>query len=336
MANPKKPSAGKKPRSAGNWLGIDLGGTKILAAVVDSNGEVIGEAKKKTKPELGPEGVVGRIVSTANEAAAAAGLRLKSVSGVGIGAPSPASPETGIVFNAPNMTGWVDVPLGEMLSQRLGLPVVVDNDVNLGTLGEFVYGAGKGCRDMVGIFVGTGVGGGLILNGQLVRGVRYAAGEVGHTVILPDGPLCGCGKRGCLEALASRTAIEREVRAALAEGRPSVVTDLMRADNDRLTSGTIKMALEQNDAVVTEVVGRSQYYLGLLVGNLVNILDPEMIVFGGGVTEALGEPFLDPIRAVAQPCFLAQRDADKIRIVPATLGDYAVVLGAAVSARSRR
>jgi glucokinase len=296
---------------------------------------IVGEAKKKTKAEIGPEGVVARIVTAANEAVSAAGLRLKNVTAVGIGAPSPASPETGIVFNAPNMAGWIDVPLGEMLGQKLALPVVVDNDVNLGTLGEFVLGAGKGCSNMVGVFVGTGVGGGLILDGQLVRGARYAAGEVGHTVIVPDGPLCGCGKRGCVEAFASRTAIEREVRAALAEGRPSVLADLMRDDNDRLTSGTIKQALDQNDALMTEVMAQVQYYLGLLAGNLVNIIDPEMIVFGGGVIEALGDGFLEPIRAIARPCFLSQRDVDRIRIVPATLGDHAVVLGAAVLARTQ-
>lgn len=335
MANPKKTPVRNKRSASGYCLGIDLGGTKILAAVVGPDGSIVGEAKKKTKPELGPEGVVGRIVSVANEAVTAAGLRMKSIAAVGIGAPSPASPITGMVFNAPNMPGWIDVPLGDMLSQRLSLPVVVDNDVNLGTLGEYVYGAGKGCRNMVGIFVGTGVGGGLILDGQVVRGARFAAGEVGHTVILPDGPLCGCGKRGCLEALASRTAIERDVRAALAEGRQSVLAELMQADNDRLTSGTIKLALDQGDAVMMEVVGRAQVYLGLLVGNLVNILDPEIIVFGGGVIEALGDSFLDPVRATAQPCFLAQRDADKIRIVPATLGDHAGVLGAAVLARTR-
>jgi glucokinase len=173
----------------------------------------------------------------------------------------------------------------------------------------------------------------LILDGQLVRGARYAAGEVGHTVILPDGPLCGCGKRGCLEALASRTAIERDVRAALNAGRPSILAELILADNNRLTSGTIKLAMDQGDELMTEVVGRAQYYLGLLAGNLVNILDPEMIVFGGGVIEALGDSFLDPIRATARPCFLSQRDVDSVQLVPASLGDYAVVFGAAELAR---
>ena len=148
MANPKKLPANKKQTLSGHRLGIDLGGTKILAAVVTPDGQIVGEAKKKTKPEIGPEGVVGRIVSAANEAVSASGIRMKNVTAVGIGAPSPASPETGVVFNAPNMPGWIDVPLGDMLAQRLGLPVVVDNDVNVGTLGEFVYGAGKGRKSM--------------------------------------------------------------------------------------------------------------------------------------------------------------------------------------------
>ena len=171
--------------------------------------------------------------------------------------------------------------------------------------------------------------GGIVIDGKLHRGFRYAAGEVGHMIVQPDGPLCGCGQRGCLEAFASRTAIERAVRAGLAEGRASIVTDLLAAEKDRLTSGVIKQALQAEDPLMLEAVGRAQRYLALLVANLVNALDPQMVVFGGGVVEALGDTFLQPIRDMALPCYLQKRGADQVSIVPAKLGDHAGVLGGA-------
>lgn len=316
-------------KTAGYRMGIDLGGTKILAAVVGPDGAILGMAKKKTRGEAGPDGVIKRIVDTAAAAAAAAKVSLKALSGVGVGAPGPVDFETGVVYSAPNLPGWDEIPLGARLQATLGLPVWVDNDVNLGTLGEFSLGAGRGCQHMIGLFVGTGVGGGIVIDGKLYRGARYAAGEIGHMTLQPDGPLCGCGRRGCVEAFASRTAIERVVRAGLAEGRASVLPELLAAEKDRLTSGVIKQALAREDPLMTEAVGQAQRYLGLLVANLVNALDPEMIVFGGGVVEALGMDFVQPIQAYALPGFLQQRYADRIKIVSATLGDQAGVLGGA-------
>jgi glucokinase len=318
-----------KKSSAVYLMGIDLGWTKILAAVVDANGAIVGMAKRKTKAELGQEAVVKRIIDTATEAVSAAKISMKSIAGIGVGAPAPVDYETGVVYSAPNLPGWDEIPLGARLQAEFGVLVRVDNDVNLGTLGEWSLGAGRGCRHMVGIFVGTGVGGGIVIDGQLHRGARYAAGEVGHMIVQPGGPLCGCGQRGCLESFASRTAIERFVRAGLAEGRPSSVPKLLAAEKDRLTSGVIKQALQDEDALMMEAIGQAQSYLGLLVGNLVNALDPERIVFGGGVVEALGDTFLQPIRETARSYYLQQRGAEQIGIVPATLGDQAGVLGGA-------
>lgn len=318
----------KKP-GAVYRMGIDLGGTKILAAVVDANGAIVGMAKKKTKAELGPDAVMKRIVDTALNAAAAAKTSMKSLVGVGVGAPAPVDYQTGVVYSAPNLPGWDEIPLGARLQAEFDVPVLVDNDVNLGTLGEWSQGAGRGCQNMVGIFVGTGVGGGIVIDGKLYRGARYAAGEVGHMIMQPNGPLCSCGRLGCLEAFASRTAIERAVRAGLAEERPSIVADLLAAEKDRLTSGVIKQALLAEDPLMMEAVGQAQYYLGLLVANLVNALDPEMVVFGGGVVEALGDTFLQPIRETALAYYLQKRGAQQISIVPATLGDQAGVLGGA-------
>jgi glucokinase len=187
---------------------------------------------------------------------------------------------------------------------------------------------------MVGVFVGTGVGGGLILDGKLRSGFRHAAGEVGHMIVLADGPVCGCGKRGCLESVASRTAIERDIRLGIAAGRKSLISKML-ADKGRMTSGVLAKAWRKGDPLVTEVMSRAQWHLGLLTASIVNLVDPEMLVFGGGVAEAMGDEFLKPIRVTARQYYIQQKDADKVGIVLATLGDYAGVLGAAVLARQQ-
>jgi glucokinase len=330
MAKEEKRAA----KAASKVLGIDLGGTKILAALVDPEGQILGEAKVKTKAEKGPDAVIDRIAETARDAVKQTGLDWASVQGVGIGVPGPMNPETGIIYHPPNLPGWEEVALGPQLSRALDVPVYLENDVNLGTLGEYTFGAGRGTRDMVGIFVGTGIGGGLILDGKLRSGFRHAAAEVGHMIVLADGPVCGCGKRGCLESVASRTAIDRDLRLGIAAGRESLIRDLIR-DNAPLTSGALAEAWNKGDPLVTEVMARAQWYLGLHTASIVNMIDPEMIVFGGGVIEAMGQQFLDPIRITARQYYIQQADAEKVRIVPATLGDYAGVLGAAVLARQR-
>jgi glucokinase len=185
---------------------------------------------------------------------------------------------------------------------------------------------------MVGIFVGTGVGGGLILDGQLRSGFRHAAGELGHMIVLADGPVCGCGNRGCLESVASRTAIERDIQLGIAAGRKSMIPKLVR-EKGRLTSGVLARALRKGDPLTVEVMGRAQWYLGLLTASIVNLIDPEMIVFGGGVVEALGKKFVAPIRVTARQYYIQQAGAERVRIVAAKLGDHAGVLGAAVLAR---
>jgi glucokinase len=328
------PKEEKQAKSAENVLGIDLGGTKILAAVVDPEGHIIAESKTKTKAEKGPEAVTERIAETAQEAVRQAGLRWAEVQGVGIGVPGPMNPETGVIYRPPNLPGWDEVDLGPRLSKALGVPVFLENDVNLGTLGEHTFGAGRGTRDMVGVFVGTGVGGGLILDGKLRSGFRHAAAEVGHMIVLADGPVCGCGKRGCLESVASRTAIDRDLRLGIAAGRESLIRDLIK-DDAPPTSGVLAEAVDKGDPLVTEVMSRAQWYLGLLTASIVNMIDPEMVVFGGGVVEAMGKAFLGPIRVTARQYYIQQAGAEKVQIVPAKLGDYAGVLGAAVLARQR-
>jgi glucokinase len=325
----------EKGKSTGYTISIDLGGTKILAAVVDGQDEIVGKAKMQTLAREGVDEVIARLAGTARQAARKARVDWAQVAGVGIGAPGPVDPHAGIVYNPPNLHGWQKVPLGPRLSELLEVPVCVENDVNLGTLGEYKMGAGRGTRDMVGIFVGTGVGGGLILDGKLRTGFRHAAGELGHMVVLADGPVCGCGRRGCLEAMASRTAIERDIRLGLQAGRESLIREWSEGKPLRLTSGVIARALQKGDPLVTDVMRRAQWYLGLLTASVVNFLDPEMVVFGGGVVEALDDEFLAPIRVTAREHYIQKMDADRVRIVPGKLGDYAAVLGAAALVRDR-
>jgi glucokinase len=316
-------------------IGMDLGGTKILATAVDRKGRIKSETKLKTLPEEGPNAVVQRMAQAARDTVDKAGLKWKNLRGIGVGAPGPLDPVRGIVHNTPNLPGWQGVPLAARLSEALGMPVFVENDVNLGTLGEYALGAGQGSQDVIGVFVGTGVGGGLILDGKLRSGFRHAAAEVGHMIILADGPVCGCGKRGCLESVASRTAMVRDIELGIASGRETLIPALTDGGKKRLTSGLLAKGYREGDPLVTEVLGKAQWYLGLLTASLVNLLDPEIIVFGGGVVEALGEVFMDPIRVTARQYYIQQNDAEKVRIISARLGDHAGVLGAAVLAWHR-
>ncbi len=216
------------------------------------------------------------------------------------------------------------------------MPVFIENDANLGALGELTLGAARGVSNMVGIFVGTGIGGGIVLDGKIWHGSHKTAGEIGHMVVLAEGPVCGCGNRGCLESVASRTAIERDIRLGVRTGRKSMMPELMKGDmNARITSGVIAQAYGARDPLVYEVITRAQHYLGIFIGSVINFVDPDMIVVGGGVAEALGEAYVEPVRDIAYQYAMNRRDARSVKILLAELGDHAALLGAAVYARQR-
>lgn len=315
------------------FAGIDLGGTSIHAAAV-RDGRILAEAGCKTPRDGDPGRVLGRIADLVDE------LRGTvdgggGLAGVCVGAPGAVDSEAGVVRNAPNL-GWSNVSVVEELSTRTGLGVVLENDVTIGAIGEHVHGAGRGTRHMVAIFVGTGVGGALIVDGRPLRGGRGAAGEVGHMVGVPEGRLCGCGRRGCFEAYASRTAMERTLRERIDAGRESVVPDIMAAKGKtRMSSSVIEAALDRNDPLMVEVMSEAQTHLARLVADLVNAVDPEMIVFGGGVAARLGPRFVDPVARLARPAFLRRDAAEHVRVVAAALGDHSGTIGAAVVAARR-
>jgi glucokinase len=312
------------------YAGVDLGGTSMIAIISDPRGKILGSSDCDTNRSLKPSELIDQIGDEVFKAAKDAGVKASRIDALGIGAPGAVDPEEGVVVKAPNL-GWTDVPLAKQLKKRVGCDVALGNDVQVAIVGEHAFGVARGLSRVVGIWVGTGIGGGLIINGKLSRGARGAAGEIGHTFMKEDGPQCGCGRRGCVEALASRTAMERDVRA---QGDKSLVLQIMKEKNKpRMTSSVIKKALDAGDPIMADVVTRAQQYLGLLAGNLVNTLDPEMVVIGGGVAQRLEEQFVAPIREVARGRFLRPDPDGEVRIEAATLGDYSGALGAVALAR---
>ncbi len=317
------------------YVGVDLGGTSLRAMVVDGSYRILGSQKVRTPVPAKPRVTIAKMEEVIEAALKTAGVRRADLGAVSVGAPGTIDARRGVVEQAPNL-GWTEVPLAKELRQRLRLPVRVENDVNVGMMGEYRLGAGQGAQNLVGIFVGTGIGGALVLQGKLYEGACGSAGEIGHTVLMVQGPLCHCGHRGCAEALASRTAMERDVRAAIASGRKSVVLKIMKKKgHTRMTSSIIQAALKKRDRVMEEVFKRAQYYLGILAANAVNLLDPERIVIGGGIAARLQEDFVKPIRQTAYEYFLHPARAQGIKILPGQLGDDAGPLGAVVLARER-
>lgn len=314
------------------YAGVDLGGTSMIAVISDRHGKVHGASDCATTPGAAPAATIDTIAEQVRQACHEAGVSPSKLHGLGIGAPGAIDPPRGVVVRAPNL-GWTDVPLAAELTKRLDLPVTLGNDVQVGILGEQTFGVARGLKNVVGVWVGTGIGGGVIINGQLYRGSRGAAGEIGHMVLDEQGPLCGCGRHGCVEAFASRTAMERDVRAA-SKKRKSVVLRIMKErDKTRMTSSVIQRALNENDAVMKDVLAAAAHRVGLLVGNIVNMLDPEMVVIGGGIAARLPDEFVSPIRETARTRFLRPDPDGVIRIEAATLGDYSGALGAVALAR---
>lgn len=313
-------------------LGVDLGGTKILAGVFDAKFNLKGSAKLSTKADRGVEAVIKRIARCVNEAVDECDLSLKQLRGVGIGAPGAVDSDSGRVIFAPNLPGWKDIPLKKELEKELGVPVFAGNDCNVCTLGTFDREYKAKPKNLVGVFIGTGIGGGLVINGDLYAGHNLTAGEIGHMVIEVNGPKCGCGNRGCLEALASRTAIFRKIQSAVKDGQKTILTDMLGDDLADMRSGDLRKAIRKGDKFVEKVVEEAAEYAGIGVANLINILNPEIVVVGGGVIEALeNEVMPSLLKAVKEHVMPGTMDG--IKIEASKLGDHAGITGAAVLAR---
>jgi len=314
------------------YIGVDLGGTKILSGVFDHTLECIGTTKLSTKSQRGVDAVIERVARCIRDAVDEADLSFKQVAGVGIGAPGAVNFAEGRVIFAPNLEGWKDVALKKNLEKMIDVPVFVENDCNIAALGVHVTELKAKPKSLIGIFVGTGIGGGLIINGDLYPGFNHTAGEIGHMVLDVNGPKCGCGNKGCFEALASRTAIFQQIKAGVKDGEKTLLTDMLGDDLDDLRSGDLRKAIRRGDKFVEKVVEGAAEYVGIGVANLVNIFSPEVVVLGGGVIEALADEMMSVIVETAQD-YAMPGTMKGVDIVASELGDSAGITGAAVLAR---
>jgi len=305
--------------------GIDLGGTKILSLVASTKGETLGQKRRPTRAQEGPQAVIGRMVDSLRAAAAKAGLDIGRLAGVGAVSPGPLDYASGVIEDSPNLPGWRGVPLADEMRAALGVPVFVDNDATAAALGECTFGAGRGYRHVIYVTVSTGIGGGIIIDGRVYRGASGAAGEVGHQVVEEGGPQCSCGRHGCLEELASGTAIAHRAHELIAQGKGTGIARMAR-NGEPITALTVHRAAREGDPEARRIVEEAGHYLGVGLANLVNIFNPELIIIGGGLTK-MGRMLLDPARKVvrSEPFPQARKD---VRIVRAALGERVGALGA--------
>lgn len=307
-------------------IGFDLGGTKMLAAVLDDDRGIVARNKSKTTG-IDNDGIFEQIQETIAGLLDKAGLSKKDIESVGIAAPGPIDMATGTILSTPNL-GLKDFALSARLGDELGCPVYLENDVNAGLWGEFVSGVAQDHRHVIGIFPGTGIGGGIIMNGELFRGKNGSAGEIGHITVQSDGRRCGCGNHGCLETVASKTAIARDLALLAMNGQSPVLAEAGATDIKLVKSGLIKKALDAEDFGVAEVIDQAAYFLGIGMASMVNTFDPEMIVLGGGLIEKLGSRFTDIAARTMRERSMPRLVAD-VAVVEAELGDDAAVVGAA-------
>ena len=311
------------------FLGIDLGGTNVQIGVVNGAGDVLSRAKRKTIAEEGRDAVLGRIVDGVKEACDIAGVPLEKIHAVGMGAPGPVDPGTGIVLEAVNLR-WTNEPIAQLLGDTLGKPVYLDNDVNVAVYGEWKAGAGRGATHLMGAWVGTGVGGGLVLDNKIYYGHHLTAGEVGHMILMPHSPP---GLRS-VEHNCSRTAMCNRVRQLIEAGRDSIVPELVDGKLHKIKSKTIAEAYAKDDKLVVDVVHDAAWRLGTMLAGITTLLSLEKIILGGGLTEEIGEKWVERVRSAVH-IHAFPEVCKSVEVVASELEDNAGVIGAALIAQER-
>ena len=307
-------------------IGIDLGGTKILIALVNKEtGEVVHHVKKKTKKDKGPQNIIRKMVSGIEELLEESKFKLEDIESIGVGAAGQVDRENGIIIGAPNLDCY-DLNIREHLTSHFNLPVFLGNDVEIAAMGEMKFGAAKGCDDFVCVFVGTGVGSSIVKDGKIIHGATGTAGEIGHMIVDLNGRQCACGAHGCLEAYASRSAIEKRIEGALRKGRHSAILDYMETGKS-ISSSMIQKSIEREDELIIQCVNEAAEYLSGGLASIINFINPKLIILGGGLIEAVDYFYKNTIkkaRAKSLPV-----PATKIEFKKAQLGDYSGVIGAA-------
>jgi len=311
----------------GKRIGIDVGGTNIKIALVDENGKIIYSNSVPTYAKMGYEYTVNNIKQSIRDLMKETNTNEKSIEGIGFDFPGQVDYKTGVVKLAPNIPGWVNVPIASMIEEEFNIPTKIDNDVRCAALGELKFGAGQGCENFVCITVGTGIGSGLVINGKLVRGASNAAGEIGHIKLeMNNGPLCGCGDYGCLEAYASGPAIVAMAQEYLKGGKSAKFAEM--ASDGEITPYIVAKAAEAGDAVAKQIFEIMGKRIGMGLTSVVNLLNPEKIIVGGGVAEC-GDLLLEPIRRTIKNRAMVVA-GEAVKIVPAMLGNSAGVIGASM------
>lgn len=315
------------------WAGFDLGGTKMQATIYDDDFEIVVNKRKKTRAQDGAESGVERMIQTVTQAMKEAGLTVDQLTGIGIGCPGPLDLDNGIVFDTPNL-GWKNVKLAKQLEDALGCPAVILNDVDAGIYGEYSFGAAKKARCAVGIFPGTGIGGGCVYEGEIIRGKTSSCMEIGHIQVVPEGPLCGCGRRGCLEAVASRLAIASACAAAAYRGEAPCLREQAGTNISKIRSSTLAASVEGGDTAVELILREAARQIGVAAANVINLLAPDVLVLGGGLVEAMPKLFCGEVQKAAEGRVM---DSFKgtFKVVEAKLGDQATGMGAAAWARHK-
>ncbi len=308
-------------------LGIDLGGTNIVAGVVDENYKIISTAKRKTNCPRPADEIINDMAAVALEAIETAGLKIDDIDGAGIGSPGSIDPHNGMVCYANNL-GFYDVAMADMLKEQTGIDFYIENDANAAAYGEFLAGAGKGTKNFIMITLGTGVGGGIIIDGKIYSGSNYAGGELGHTVIMVDGEICTCGRLGCWEAYASATALIRQTKQAMIRYSDSVMWELCEKDINKVNGLTAFDAMRKGDAAGKAVVDKYVNYIAVGIANNINIFQPEVIAIGGGVSKE-GDNLIKPIEEFVNGENYARNIPKKVKIKTAQLGNDAGIIGAA-------
>ena len=315
------------------WLGLDLGGTKILAEVYDQDFNLLGSKKRKTKAELGQKEGLQRLLRTGQDALEDAGLSPKDLNGVGIGCPGVLDLEEGNLKRATNL-GWEDVPIRDLLSKEFGVPAAEANDVDAGTFGEATHGAGKDARCVLGVFPGTGIGGGMVYEGSIFRGKKGSCLEVGHMPVVENGLLCGCGRRGCLETVSGRLAISAAAAVCAQRGEAPWLRENVGTDIANIRSGALAKSIENGDTAIETLIRQACETLGSVMGGLINVLAPDVLVVGGGLADALPDLLMESIEKGMTPKIMESLQGS-CSLQLATLGDHATALGAAAWAKKQ-
>ena len=308
-------------------IGFDLGGTKMLCAVFNGEFKIVGTSRKKTKGNEGSSAGMDRIMGCVQEALAEAKVAAKDVGALGIAIPGLLDLDKGVLLDAPNL-GWKNVAVADQLGKAYKCPVTISNDVDAGVYGEYRYGAARGARSVLGVFPGTGIGGGFVYEGKILTGKSKSCMEIGHIQLMPKGPLCGCGQKGCLEALASRLAISSAAAMAAFRGEAPALLRLAGTDIANIRSGVLAQAISEGDKTIELIVRRAAKWLGVGISIAVNLLDPDIVVIGGGLVEAMPLLWKEEVERVSRGRVMSFLK-DDFRIVVAKLGDQATVTGAA-------